>query len=64
MTCSTCHRTIVVDASVRRPNDPGDHDPAYHVAVAYHVERADGTCWSCGGPYPCETRRWADEVPA
>lgn len=57
MKCSTCHRVIVVEACQRKPNDPGDHDPAYHVAQAYHVQQPAGTCWSCGEQWPCETLR-------
>jgi hypothetical protein len=53
--CDVCHRAITVDACARRPNDPGDHDPAFHVAKAYHVEQPDGRCWSCGEPWPCTT---------
>ena len=52
--CVECHRLIEVEP---HGNNPGDHDPAYHVAHAYHVERADGSCWSCGEQFPCDTRR-------
>ncbi len=54
MTCPTCHRFIVVEACQRRPNDPGDHDPAYHVAQSYHFDK-DGRCVSCAKPWPCPT---------
>jgi hypothetical protein len=52
--CVQCHRRIVDEP---RGNNPGGHDPAYHVAHAYHIQRKDGMCWSCGKPYPCPTMR-------
>lgn len=56
MACPVCHRVIAVEACERRPNDPGDHDPAYHVAQAYHIPDRKGDCQSCGEAFPCSTR--------
>ena len=33
--------------------NPSVHDPAYHVAKAYH--QGELTCDSCGQLWPCET---------
>jgi Fe-S-cluster-containing hydrogenase component 2 len=49
--CAICERRIAVEAS---GNSPGDHDPAGHVARAYHVN-VSGKCQSCGQPWPCRT---------
>jgi hypothetical protein len=56
-TCDTCHKVIVKD---QKGNDPGDHDVAYHVAVAYHFQvpakiMRVQVCASCGKFWPCPT---------
>lgn len=35
--CDVCHNIIVKDAHGGPHPSPGDHDPAYHVAKAYHT---------------------------
>jgi len=66
--CQVCRKKIVRQGY---GNDPGDHDPAYHVAQAYHfprkVQQLDcyggldcrittvEICWSCGEDWPCPT---------
>lgn len=50
--CDVCGEVIYVEAS---GNKPGSHDPAYHVAQAYHYPKQDGYCASCGQRYPCLT---------
>jgi hypothetical protein len=49
-----CHKVIEVEACVRKPNDPGDHDVAYHVAQSYHFAK-EGRCVSCSEAWPCPT---------
>jgi hypothetical protein len=56
-TCPVCHRWIVDDGF---GNSPGDHDPAYHVAQAYHYQvpakmMRVQVCASCGKTWPCPT---------
>lgn len=56
-TCPTCHNPIRVEGS---GNSPGDHDPAYHVAQAYHYAipcepLGIQVCWSCNKAWPCPT---------
>lgn len=50
--CTVCGRAIVTEGS---GNSPGDHDPAYHVAQAYHYRRPDDLCASCSQLWPCPT---------
>lgn len=52
-TCDICGGVIVEEAF---GNSPGDHDPAWHVAEAYH-RPYDGKCVSDGLDWPCQTHK-------
>lgn len=51
--CNVCGMVIVIEAY---GNSAGDHDPAYHVAEAYH-RPYDGKCISDGKDWPCQTHK-------
>lgn len=51
--CHICGRDIPEGLSFKE--DSGKHDPAYHVAKAYHVVTTDWLCASDSKPWPCAT---------
>lgn len=62
--CPICFRLIHNEARGGTKPSAGDHDPAYHVAKAYHVEKEiEKTltwgkikiCQSDMNPWPCST---------
>lgn len=46
MRCDICHKIIT---------KLSDHDPAFHVAKAYHTKTLDNRCISDKEQWPCKT---------
>jgi transcription elongation factor Elf1 len=61
--CSICGLHITTEATGQPKVSAGSHDPACHVANAYHVARPRNSdeepqvCQSCGEEFPCSTRQ-------
>lgn len=61
--CGICGNIIANEAHGGNKPSAGDHDPAFHVAKAYHVEKEIETltwgkikiCQSDMNPWPCST---------